>query len=562
MSTLRAILRAFVVFLILPWVLLRLVLYLVLCKVLPGDAARLRTRSARAFARSLEKLGGTFVKLGQILAMRADFIPVEFIEELSFLLDRVRPFPTTAAVAIVEEELGAKVSEIFAEFPGEPAASASFGQVYRARLRGGDEVAVKVLRPGIETSVRADLAILGGLAWVIDVSTILLTVSARTFFRELRTYTEQELDYAIEARNVGQLYENAVGSEIERIPNVYWDLSTSRVLVMEFLRGVWMTEILEALRTRDEERLESWQADGMDLTLVARRLLYVLLRQVFLHGVFHADPHAANIVVLPGNVIGLVDFGIIGHLGGDYQRNMFQLFRGIGSGSPAAAFAAIVGILSPGAHVDLRSFKRSYEDNVQSWLESVTDRRAPTRQKSAGALVVSQLLLVRQYGLRLPAAVTRFYRSLMIVDSLILRLWPAVDTPAEIQHSIRQIVIDRLAARLGPDRLVPALLGYGAVLLELPSVVTATFDSPLLREALDGVRALETGAQRVGRAVGRVVAYFLRVLALALVAAALAKWLGGRPELALAWLRASAQALAFGAAGAWFASRLLRSQIY
>lgn len=533
---------------------LRLALYALRARVEPRMADVLERRAARRLARTLERLGATYVKLGQLLAMRGDFLSAVYVEELAFLLDQVQPFPTAVARRTIEHDLGRTIGDLFESFDEQPIASASFGQVYDARLKGGDRVVVKIRRPDVEIIVRADLAAIAVLAWLIDLSTLMLTVSMRDFYREFQEYTNEELDYTLEARNIERLYRNAVDSEIERIPAVYWDLTRPRVLVLEHLQGIWVNDILAAWNAGDEETLAEWRAQGLDLGIVARRLLYVLLRQGFACGAFHADPHAANIVILRGNVIGLVDFGIVGRIGSDYQRYMFQLMRSMGEGNANGAFAAIVKVLTPGAHVNLREFKRRYEANVHAWFFTVTDAHAPVRTKTAARLILKNLALFRRFGLRLPAGVARFYRALLIVDSVVIQLCPEVDMAAELSMSMRQIAVDRLAGRLDPGRVLPAVLGYAGLLLDIPGAVSNWLESGLLTDSLESISSLDMGAQGAGRFMALSVAALLRAAGLVAMAGAVLLLMKPLPSV-------RPRDLFVGGVMAMFASRAIRARI-
>jgi ubiquinone biosynthesis protein len=492
----------------------RLILFELWAKLQPWKREQIMRASAQLFVRTLENLGATYVKFGQLLAMRPDFLPLVYIEELSRLLDNVRPFSTPVAIRIIEQELGQPLHKLFRSFSEEPIASASFGQVYRAELPDGQLVAVKVQRPGMERLVQADLKLMALMARIVDFTTLLLTVKMTEFYYEFKSYTLQELDYMVEARNIHRLYLDALDSELERIPAVHWDHTTARVLTMEYLEGIWVNDILEALAANDEDLLTSWSDEGLDLEVAASRLIYVLMRQAFLHGTFHADPHAANIVILKGNAIGLVDFGIIGTIGGDFQRNMFQLMRRMGEGSPSGAFASILRVLVPEGHVNLRSFKRDYESNMQDWLDTARDPLATISEKSVARLILANLLLIRRYGLHLPAAVARFYRSLLIADSVAIQLSPQMNMVTELRDIMTRISIERLIRNIRPESYWTALLGYESIFLELPGVISQLLDSEILTKTLEATHSLERNVLAAGHWVRLTMATLMRVAAL------------------------------------------------
>jgi len=497
---------------------IRLTLYYVRAKWDSANYDKYMRDGAIVLTMALEDLGATYVKLGQILAMRPDFLPFQYIEQLGRLLDKVRPFPTTIAINILEQDLGNSVNHHFRSFPDAPIASASFGQVYKAELHTGEVIAVKIRRPGVEQVVRADLHSMRLLAWLIDLSTTMMTVSMREFYSEFKAYTTQELDYLLESRHVQRIGRNAEGSSIERIPKVYSDLTTSRVLCLEFLEGIWVNEILVAIANRDEGRLENWRSQGLDVTLVSRRLIYILMKQVFVDGVFHADPHAANIVVMEGNVIGLVDFGIVGTLGGDYQKHMLQLMRKMGDESPSGAFIAILRVLAPGDGVNLRSFKRDYESNMQSWLDTSGDPTAPVSEKTAARLIIANLGLIRRYGLHLPPEVSRFYRALLTADSAAVQLNPQINMAKELRAIVSNLSLQRSLERLTPEHYLQAFLGYQNMLLEVPLMFAEFADGRGLETALHAVRSLDKGLNSIRRQFALLLASAMNTLALGLVA--------------------------------------------
>jgi ubiquinone biosynthesis protein len=495
----------------------RLSAYLIAARLRASMSEALVRRSAKILASTLEQLGGTYVKFGQLLAMRADFLPPPYIEELAHLLDRVPPYPTAMATRIIQEELGKPLHELFIAFEDTPIASASFGQVYRARLPTGELTAVKVQRPGIVSLVRADLRIMAFLAWIADLTTILLTVKAREFYREFRSYTRQELDYVTEARNIYRIYVNSLDTPFERIPQVYWEYTSSRVLCMEYLDGVWVNDILAAIDRDDTSTLKHWQKEGVDFKLVAFRLTYIMLKQGFRDGVFHADPHAGNIVILDDNIIGLVDFGIVGMLSGDLQRHMLQLLSHMGEGSASGAFAAILRVLQPGREVNLRSFKRDYESNMQSWLDVAVDPIAGLREKSVARLIARNLSLIRRYGLHLPSAVARFYRALLIVDSVVIQLWPSINMVTTLRSALTEIQQQRLLRTLTPANYINASLAYEALALRLPMVLSEWADSGPFSEMLNASFSLDRGPTTARRYSGHAVAALMRTVGILLI---------------------------------------------
>jgi ubiquinone biosynthesis protein len=413
------------------------------------------------------------------MAMRPDFLAQEYVDELATLLDDVPPFPTPDAVRIVEAELGGPILDRFRAFDGEPVASASFGQVYRAELSTGEIVAVKVQRPGIERVVSVDLRILSLISRLMDASTLLLSVKLHPIYEDFAVWTRDELDYRVEARYATDLREDRDEAAGEIIPRVYEQLSTRRVLTLEYLHGHWVNDLIAGLATDRADLVRRLAAEGIELDEVARTLVRIVLRQVFVRGVFHADPHAANIVVMPQSRVGLVDFGIVGVMSDEFKRDMLKFFEEVGERRPSGAFRAALRLVDVPNGADLGGFRREFERNLQDWMIASRDPRASLREKSSARLLMGNLAVMRKYQIRLPAVVLRFFRALVIVDSVVLQLHPELDLLTEIQLIIREIVLEQLQAQLTVESYLRAILQFEALLVSLPRTLSELVDVQL-----------------------------------------------------------------------------------
>ena len=263
----------------------------------------------------LDELGPTFVKFGQLLSTRPDIVPPDIVVELRSLQDDVRGFPFEQARQVVEAELGLTLQQAFLRFDEVPVAAASIGQVHRAALPNGDEVVVKVQRPNAPRQIESDLALLYQAARIIKERVRALDfIDAAALVDEFARSIRQELDYKLEGRNADTFRRNFAGSEVVSVPKVYWSYSGTRILTLEFLDGVQLADLdVEALSL--DERRE-----------LAYRMSETWMEMIFRHGFFHGDPHPANILILDGSRIGLVDFGLVGKLSDGDMTKLTQLF--------------------------------------------------------------------------------------------------------------------------------------------------------------------------------------------------------------------------------------------
>jgi ubiquinone biosynthesis protein len=265
--------------------------------------------------RALEDLGPTFIKLGQMLSTRGDLLPPEYIAELKTLLDAAPPVPVDQIVPQIERELGAPLPELFADFDREPIASASIGQVHRATLPGGESVVVKAQRPGVAQVIDADLDLLLRQARFLESrSALLREYRLAALTEELSQALRDELDYVIEGRNADRFRSNFKDDPQVVIPKVYWEFTTRRVITLEALNGIKLSQP-DLLRE-----------SGTDIPTMARLVVGVYLEQVFEHGFFHGDPHPANIFILSEDRIGLVDFGTVGYITPPLRDDLVDLF--------------------------------------------------------------------------------------------------------------------------------------------------------------------------------------------------------------------------------------------
>lgn len=351
--------------------------------------------------RALEELGPSFVKLGQILSVRADIFPPPYIEELKKLQDQVPPVPFEAVRAVVETELGGVLAEHFAEFSAVPVAAASVAQVHRGRLHSGEVVAIKVIRPGIARKIRDDVRVMFLLAERAERSLeIARLVGAVNLVKEFERTIFRELDMYIEAGNIEKFAANFHGSREIHIARVHWDFIRRSVLTMEFIPGVKMDEV-EAIRSL-----------GIDPKAVALIGLRSFSRQLMEFGFFHADPHPANTLVMNDGRVALVDFGIVGYLDEETMSQVANLFLGFAEHDYDLVMDALddAGLFHEG--LDRRAFRIDLKDISEPFygrsLQTISVRD-----------VYDQVMgLVLKYRIRMPRNLLLLLKTFVQTEAL------------------------------------------------------------------------------------------------------------------------------------------------
>src|SRR5690349_4167229 len=322
--------------------------------VLPDEiAAEAATAPAKDLATDLEKLGPTFIKLGQLLSTRADLMPAPYLDALERLQDHIGPFPYEEVERIVSGELGVRMSKAFADFDPTPLAAASLSQVHRAYMRDGRDVVVKVQRPEIRDLIVGDLESLGEIAHFLDLHTELgRRYEFENMLVNLRKSLLRELDFTIEANNLHTIGQNLAEFDNIVIPEPIDDFTTTRVLTMEFVPGKKITA-LNPLRVLE-----------IDGGLLAHELFSAYLKQFLVDGIFHADPHPGNVLLTDDDRIALLDLGMVGRVTRSFQDNLLRLMLAISEGRGEAAAEAAIKMGEEKEGFDRESFKRRITDLV------------------------------------------------------------------------------------------------------------------------------------------------------------------------------------------------------
>ncbi|MDR3107111.1 MAG: hypothetical protein LBU05_02770, partial [Bifidobacteriaceae bacterium] len=300
------------------------------------------------FRRFAITMGGLIIKIGQFLSVRIDMLPKEYIDELGQLQDAVPPVATEQIAAVIVDQLGAPLDELFARFDAEPLAAASLGQVHRAALPDGREVAVKVLRPGIEQLVETDLRSLRRvLALLARFTHLLDLIDWQAVCRDFEDTHRDELDYVKEGRNAETFQRNLLFNPHVEIPQIHWSHTTERVLTMEFMNGV---------KIDDRAALD---AAGVDRSALARYLMELYLHMLLRDGFFHADPHPGNLFVRPDGVIQLIDFGMVGQLPEQMRAQFVRLVAAFFQRDASAVVSSLQELGFIAADADTAALRRS-----------------------------------------------------------------------------------------------------------------------------------------------------------------------------------------------------------
>jgi ubiquinone biosynthesis protein len=394
---------------------------------------------------AIEELGPTYIKLGQILSTRPDLVPAQFVEEFAKLQDNVPPFGFSQVSRIIEAEFGAPLKEIFEYFDENSFASASIGQVHRARLADGETVAVKVQRPGIKKIIEVDLEIMLHLATLME-----RNIEEMSFYRpvkiveEFARTLEKEVDYTIEATSLERFGRNFLADPSIYVPKVFRDTSSERVLTMEFVEGIKISDI---------DRIDK---AGYDRELITVRGAVFFLKQVFEHGFFHADPHPGNIFVLPDNVICLLDFGMTDSIDRQTREEFVDLIDSVVHQHESRAAQALLKLTSWDHEPDIRLLEKNVADFMGQHLYK------PLKDIEIGKLLNRLLELVSRHRLIVPPDIFLMMKALTTIEGVALMLNPDFDMVKQTAPFIEQVKL----ARFYPGRIAGDIIKLGSDMLQ------------------------------------------------------------------------------------------------
>ena len=413
---------------------------------------------------AFEELGPTYIKLGQVLSTRPDLVPADFLNELAKLQDEVPPFPFSEAKEAIESEFRRPLAELFAEVEEYPLASASIGQVHKARLKDGEAVAVKFQRPGIQKIIEVDLEIMLHLATLAERHVREFQIHQPVkIVEEFARTLEKEIDYHIEATHMERIARQFLDQPHVYIPAVFREFTTSRILTTELIEGIKISKI------------EKLVAAGLDKKLIAERIVGLVFKQAFDHGFFHADPHPGNIFVLADNVICLVDFGMMGLVDRTTREAFVDLIDSVVHQNEVKTTEVLLNLTAWDQQPDIRALEREVSDFMGRHLYK------PLKDMEIGKLLQDLIHLTLRFRLRIPPDIFLMIKALSAVEGVGRTLDPEFDIVAHATPFIKRVKLERFAPqRISSDvfdlmsRLLQFLQQFPKDLMDLSGMSDAT----------------------------------------------------------------------------------------
>ncbi len=376
--------------------------------------------------KTFERLGPTFIKFGQLLSVRPDLIPKSYSKELEKLQDKVPEFSFNDAKSIIEKEFGRGIGQLFLHFEKEPIASASISQVYKAILKNGEKVAVKVQRPDVRHIMETDIEIMYYLAGLLEKHfDKVKRFKPLRIVNEFKEWTEKELDFRLEARNAKRFYENFKGSRTVYIPKVYDSLSGERVLTLEFIEGIELHKIKEIKKRK------------LDFNEIIKNGFDAFMTQVFVNGIFHADPHPSNIIVMRNNSIAFVDFGIVGYFDDRLKNRCIDLISGIVGQDELGVIDALMGMGMQDDDVDDGQLRYDISLIIQ-----------PLKDSQIKDIKISKVLeeildIGLKHNIKVPASFVLFGKTIMTLEGVALEYDPGFKLVETAKPFVEKLIAKR-----------------------------------------------------------------------------------------------------------------------
>jgi ubiquinone biosynthesis protein len=400
---------------------------------------------------ALEELGPTFVKLGQILSTRPDVIPAAYAEEFAKLQDNVPSFPYEEALAQIRLELGGEIDDFYSSFDRVPIAAASIAQVHRARLISGEDVVVKIRRPGIMELVETDIDALMGLALAAERhlpgSELYDPVAlVKEFARTIR----REMDFSREGHTIEKFSSNFSGDSTLYFPRVYWNQTAKGVLTLEYIDGIKVSE------------LEEIERRGLNRCLIAQRGADTFVKMVLVHGFFHGDPHPGNVLILPDNVICLLDYGMVGRLDDDLQEYLTDILLAIIQRKVDDVVSLLLYSGEVTETLNTKALKRDLSEFIDDYYE------VPLQEIEVGRMLMEFLEIMTTYRIRFQPDLMLLARALVAIEGMGRDLDPRFDMVSHLRPLLERALKNRITPRHLLKEMSSQFLAYANLTRNLP----------------------------------------------------------------------------------------------
>jgi ubiquinone biosynthesis protein len=407
---------------------------------------------------SLQKLGITYIKLGQFMAMRFDILPEQVCRELAGLFDAVPPLSSRMVRKVVETEFSQPVEKLFKDFDWECIAAASVAQVHRATKHDGQVVAIKIQRPGIARIFAADIRNFRRAARVGDYLHVLGLQSLVDGVNEFERYTAREMNFVTEGRTADRLRRNA--GPYDTAPLIYWDLTTRRVLTMEFIKGYPLSDLIHLIEEGGREELKK-RAPGLDLKQAVQNFAAACLRQLFVTGFFHADPHPGNIFLREDGTVVFVDFGIFGQLTAERRETFASYIENLAIGNIELSYRHFLNLLQPTPETDMQELRRDVHRIMDRWHKASLQRDASLTERHLGTYFSEFIGAIRRNHVQMSMDTLLFWRAILTLDSTALRFGKDFDllsTLRDFFERTRPTPVERLIALVKDRRFAEAVV--------------------------------------------------------------------------------------------------------
>ncbi len=395
---------------------------------------------------AMEELGPTFIKMGQFLSTRPDLIPMEFVTQFEKLQDHVPPFPFADVKNIIEKELKAPLDTNFYEFNEIPVAAASIGQVHRATLINGEDVAVKIQRPDIRKMIEVDLEIMLHLAMLLEKNLEEIQIYSPTnIVTEFAETLMKEIDYNNEAINIERFAGQFLNEPYIYIPKLFPEITTTKVLTMEYIEGI---------KASDIERLDR---EGYDKKVIAFRGAELIFKQIFTHGFFHADPHPGNIMILHDNVICYLDFGMMGRIDRQTREDFVDLIMAVVQQNEVKTADILLRLVKSDIDIDRRKLEQDISDITMQYLNK------PLKEINTGRILQQFMDIITRHQLYIPPNLFLMGKAITTVEGVGMMLDPDFNCTSVSAPFIKRIRMERMH----PKRMADDMLNFSTQIIQL-----------------------------------------------------------------------------------------------